>query len=499
MNTITQPLAIKLQKYTFFELIDKKGSFILCQNLLSAYQKEWRKEHKSGGITANHRQLIWALLKILPTSMEWMREKQPRRFGHAVKYGRFKIKTNRITLAKKMMDLNTFSGQFDLLSVRTITNLLNRLVEAKVLTYKRTEKDTDRPERLAMLIEFNPQVIKLFTTIEEATAIEAAHASTDGPQAMEEEPMEEEPTMGATVEEGAAWIQKAQKIAEEEGRLAKAEKADHQSDGGQVLKHKGKTLRHYTNTLDRTNKKNKKRVAAFSEENHQNHVKKLRQSRQSKNTGPIYAIYSQFLWALYQKNHLPNEKEKAVLKLLEQNMERAANFVRQWRAHSLEKVKTNPRYMGAKDKTKFLANFGRLLPDVEKRAFEIVAHAIQIQKEWIKRNDYNFFVDPVKYLSTHFGQYMEWAMDQIRKSWQNPIKNSLVCAHNDIKNKIGHAVWAVNFTHQKWGRAKAVETYQRHHKELFKLLHKYAMEGMVDNMATKYMARFKDQLAHIFN
>jgi len=502
MNTTQTTIfnAVKVQRYNFFELIDKKSSFLSIQQKLSSFCKEWRKKHRRGGITANHRELIWALLKILPASMEWQRENQPRRFGHALKFGRFKIVTNRPTIAKKMLDCKQFATQFDLPSDRTITNLLNRLVDAGVLLYKRTEAAKYNPKAKSLLIEFNPDLIQLYSISEEIEAeeIEAGEGNSDCNPTIATGGEVASDSQQQSLEFVEGWILAAQKIAEQE-RLTKSHNQQQQGNRGSKNLQLGKSLQHYTTNLNSTLKeKEKRKDKALTNVNNFLSVTE-KQSRQNKNNSPIYLLYSQFLNQLYKKNSLPIEQEQSCLEMLNQFFEAAKGFVQDWRGYCIRKVQQSSKYQQAKNKERFLLNFQKRLPNIERKAFEVVSNAINIQAEYIARKGYDFYMNPVNYLAKKFFKPLEYSKEQTKLSWQHPLNNTFLVVQSRINTELWRAVSNVSLVYQKEGSQRALATYAAEYKKLNNLINSPDCMELTANKRQIYLQRLQQQLHHLFN
>ena len=461
MQSSQQLLAFadKFQKYTFYQLIDKQESFKLINKELISFHKKWRDETGAthGGIQGHHRELIWALLKILPASMENIRNKHPRKFRNLLSEGRFVIQTTKSTLLQKMADKNISVGE------RTVFNLIDRLIEAGVIIRKKAMR------MVGTEIELNPKLIVLYLTQEETNLLEQAEAENNSIEA----------------------------------ELAPSDS----QDGAEALAAGDPPLKCsffpiYINPKGDTEQKEKKEVGAvFETSSNRDKIskKEVRSGAGATDRTPEMCLLMQLVASVFNNRPMSDETRRAALDLLKTHLEAARGVVEDWRAGIIAKVKKTAAYQNSKNKERFLLNFQKKLPNADNRAFEIVSSAIQIQSEYLERKQYKLYMNPVKYLSNKFFVPMKYAVELVQKQMQHPIDNTVYHAHLIVQAEVFRAVLGVTHIFQQSGPRVALEYYAHHYGRIVGLLESETCKDLTPANAETYLKRLKNQLQHLFD
>jgi hypothetical protein len=471
-------IAHKFSRYTFLELLDKQESFKNAQKKLISYHQAWREETKAthGGITAHHRELVWALLKILPVAMEYYRENHPRRFKNFIRDGRYMLTTTRKTLLKKMADEAISVGS------RTIYNLLDRLEAAGIIVSRRVI------QKVGIEIELNPQIISLYMTKEEAMA------ATESPN--------------FDLEIGN--IQTDAEIGEEQDIQAGGEPAplDEQINSPQNIQEEAlsddtpqisRLLPPYINQNTENLKENKEEMGkVLAIANGDSMFKQeIRSGGSATEITTEMLLVAQLLASVFNNSRLSESDHRSACELIGTHLEAARGIVTDWRGALIRQVKESKAYQNAKQKDRFLLNFQKKLPDVDRRAFEIVSMAINIQSDYLKRIGYNLYMHPCKYLATGFYKSMAYSRDEMMKQFEHPINNAAYHAHCLVRSELLRAVSNVSLVYKKEGAARALEAYSNHYGKLVALMNSEECKTFTGAHRETYLNRLQNQLKHL--
>ena len=448
--TLEFVLPAKFQNHSFHHLLDKAGSFERMKKALVKYHRDWRAKRKvnHGGITSAHREMVWALLKILPATMEHFKLKRPKRFAALVKAGKYVIRTTRPSIAKVMAEEALSVGD------RTISNLLNRLIDAGIIMYKKSFRG-------GIELEMNSELIELYKTQEE---------------------LAEEPTEG--------------EMAPSDSPSENPEKTENQTPKTLF----GINLQPYTINKKDTNKKNNNRKSGVEQVQHPANSKRGRQSGACRiaKLSDEDLLLDQFLKTCYAGGYrLSEENRRAALQAIGEHLRAAEDSVRDWRGQCIRKVQETDKFKRSKNQEKFLSYFRKNLPDIKKRGFEMVAAAIQIQAEYIQKIGYDFKMNPLKYFNSRFFKPMEYAKTQMLQNFNSPVENTVYLSHIKARTALWRAVGAVSQAYKKEGPRWSLEVYANQCTRLKNLLAQD--ELLTQDQKFAYFNRLKNQLKHLFD
>ena len=95
-----------------------------------------QRKAKSGGIGGHHRELWTALLHLLGKEMDRIIEEQPEEAKQLAENGHYCLYTNREQLRKLMGRRSSKSQVAPVVCVRTVSNLIQRLMDCKLILLK---------------------------------------------------------------------------------------------------------------------------------------------------------------------------------------------------------------------------------------------------------------------------------------------------------------------------------------------------------------------------
>lgn len=186
MNQVTSKTKHLLEEWSMWQLLDFKGSFQKSKQLLCDYCETWREKRreenpkagKHGGVTANTRDLVRAILRILPRSMEWIREHRQSIFKKCISTNLYAIITTSGTLRRQMAERmdGDDSAETDLVSRSTVFEALKVLEAAGIIFARKAIVNPGDLDKKAMLIYINPNALSLFSP---ANDFELPEAVTD--------------------------------------------------------------------------------------------------------------------------------------------------------------------------------------------------------------------------------------------------------------------------------------------------------------------------------
>jgi len=479
--------ADKFYKYTFLQLIDKQESFNLIKKKLISFHNHWREETGSthGGITANHRELVWALLKILPVSMEHFRANNPRRFRNLLRDGRYLLKTTRESIAKVMAD------EAITVSVRTVSNLISRLMKAGIIIHKKPIRE------VGIELELNPELIALWMTSEELDMREQAEEL-----AVQVTDLSEEESKALVIAQLGAEedMSTGGELAPIEGEIQALVNAQNDDAEG-IPPPNNSFLQPYTNQNTELFKKKEKEVkAVLAIANDKIMSKqKIRNGDSANQVTVEMLLVAQLLAAVFNGRELSDSDHRAACDLIGTHLESARGMVRDWRGICIRRVKSSKAYEKAQNKEKFLLNFQKKLPDVDRRAFELISMAINIQSDYLERKGYNLYMNTCKYLANNFYKALGYAKDLMMKQFEHPINNTVFHAHVLVRSELLRAVSNVSMIFQKEGGNRAVEVYGREFDKLVQLMNSDECRDLTAEHHETYLNRLKNQLQHLFH
>ncbi len=123
----------------------------------------------------------------------------------------------------------------------------------------------------------------------------------------------------------------------------------------------------------------------------------------SKKQFSSFKLWELMRYNLYQNRVFNEQTNTECQLLLESLLDRAAQHVQAYRKTKIQSFEKNPAYLVAKNQPRMLKNFAARLPNVERSAVEIVAHAIIKQEKHAKKKGYALWY-PVNYLSSTAAQ-----------------------------------------------------------------------------------------------
>lgn len=480
--------ADKFYKYTFLQLIDKQESFNLIKKKLISFHNDWREETGAthGGITANHREMVWALLKILPMSMEHFRANNPRRFRNLLRDGRYLLKTTRESIAKVMAD------EAITVSVRTVSNLISRLMKAGIIIYKKPIRE------VGIELELNPELIALWATSEELDMMDQAEELAAKVSDLSEEESKALVIAQLGEEEDMSTDGELAPIDGEIQALVSAQNDD--AEG--ITPPNNSFLQPYTNQNTETIEKKEKEgnaVLAIANDKIMMSKQKMRNGDSANQVTVEMLLVAQLLAAVFNDRELSDSDHRAACDLIGTHLESARGMVRDWRGICIRRVKSSKAYENAQNKEKFLLNFQKKLPDVDRRAFELISMAINIQSDYLKRVDYKLYMNTCKYLANNFYKALSYAKDLMMKQFEHPINNTVFHAHVLVRSELLRAVSNVSMIYQKEGGNRAVEVYGREFDKLVQLMNSDECRDLTAEHHETYLNRLKNQLQHLFH
>ena len=149
-----------------------------------------------------------------------------------------------------------------------------------------------------------------------------------------------------------------------------------------------------TTNIQNKGRENKSKPVAFPTFPPQNWSKKQFSS---------FKLWELMRYNLYQNRVFNEQTNTECQLLLESLLDRAAQHVQAYRKTKIQSFEKNPAYLVAKNQPRMLKNFAARLPNVERSAVEIVAHAIIKQEKHAKKKGYALWY-PVNYLSSTAAQ-----------------------------------------------------------------------------------------------
>lgn len=466
----------KFDQYSIYELLDKRASAAKAKKLMNDFCKRWRAARgaKSGGITANTVQLLWALLKILPASMEKMRTKQPELFQECMELGEFCLFTNKTILARKMLeeDGNTFTNIEA--CKKTIYNQLERLQDEdlNIITHKVRYNKKGEPNQKGsgqFLLYINPEILVFYPTKEEVFAV-AAEAKTDNNSPTQSEEIKNVlPTNYNNTE--------LKKILDK--RLANVDKVSTSVDDSKLSNFEMQSA---------ANKFNPQTSANFGG------------AKMEKKRSLSGILWLQAYENLYKGEVFTSETVKLSQDLLENHLEGLQKYVQDIRTTLMQQWIQSSQFQALPKNEKIRLNaqkwMHRRLPNVERKAFELLSRAIQIQKENIAKKGYKIY-SPKVYFSMDYGFHK--AIYYAKKEYKNLLrynaKDKNLVTHNRIKTDLYSYSSGIAFILQREGYQRALAAYENHFEQFKKTL---IAAPLQPEQRSLYLNRFKDQIRHLF-
>ena len=210
-------------------------------------------------------------------------------------------------------------------------------------------------------------------------------------------------------------------------------------------------------------------------------------------------LVAQLLAAVFNDRQLSDADHRAACDLIGTHLESARGMVRDWRGICIRRVKSSKAYENAQNKEKFLLNFQKKLPDVDRRAFELISMAINIQSDYLKQVGYKLYMNTCKYLANNFYKALSYAKDLMMKQFEHPINNAVFHAHVLVRSELLRAVSNVSMIYQKEGGNRAVEVYGREFDKLVQLMNSDECRDLTAAHHETYLNRLKNQLQHLFH
>lgn len=496
----------KFEHYSIYELLDKRASAAKAKKLMNDFCGRWRAERgaKNGGITANTVQLLWALLKILPVSMEAIRTEQPELFAECMELGEFCLFTNKTILARKMLeeDGNTFATMEA--CKKTIYNQLERLQDSdlNIITYKMRYNVKGEPSQTGngqFLLYINPEILVFYPTKEEVLAVHA-EAKTD--QNAPTPPQEIKNVLHSnyinsellkTLDNRPSNVDKVS-TSVDDSKLSNFEvrSTTGKSDFGTVASGQAPNLWNVQGILDNYSPEKSDQAA----KNLKNHARKINRDK----IELAGVLWSQAYENLYKGELFTSEMVALSQDLLENHLEGVQKYVQDIRTALMQEWIQSHHYQNLPNDEKIRLKARkwkhRRLPNVERKAFEIVSRAIQIQKENIAKKGYKIY-SPKVYFSMDYGFHK--AIFFAKKEYKNLLrynaKDEQLVTHNRMKSDLYSYSSGIAFILQRDGYASAKKAYEKH----FYAFRDTLNAAPLNNEQRKiYINRFKDQIKHLF-
>ncbi|WMX17102.1 hypothetical protein [Aureispira sp. CCB-E] len=119
----------------------------------------------------------------------------------------------------------------------------------------------------------------------------------------------------------------------------------------------------------------------------------------SKKQFSSFKLWELMRYNLYQNRVFNEQTNTECQLLLESLLDQAEKHVQAYRKAKIQSFEQNPAYLVAKNQPRMLKNFAARLPNVERSAVEIVAHAIIKQEKHAQKKGYTLWY-PVNYLNS---------------------------------------------------------------------------------------------------
>lgn len=439
MNS-TKAATHPLNEFDMWQLLDFKGSFQLSKQLLCTYCTKWRENRKEqnpkagkhGGVTANARDLVRAILRILPPSMEWIREHRQSVFKKCLSSGLFAIVTTSTALRKQMAQRSDGdeTEENDMVSRSTVFETLKTLEAAGIIFARKAVCNPNDADKKAMLIYINPAALSLYSP--SATLPDFAEAVTDD--------INENNAMSAPFAQNGI-----------------VQFSDYNNTLIRSLENKDNTRTAVENVLPTGNESQKAELVRSTES------KDPVRPFQKVPAAPANCTTSgAILWKtckglLYEERNFELSTIAQAEQLLEAHCEAAKEYIAQLRTDSIAAFCKTKKYLDKPEKGRpallkwFVdKSMPAFLRNVELTAISVVMEALRMQAQAANKYGFKTYY-PTVFLSQDYGleKYLKMVKSDLIVETSSPIAER--CAEIRVKTALRSLVSAFTMTVQKHG------------------------------------------------
>lgn len=437
--------ADKFERFPMAELLDKQGSYQIIKGRLSAFCKDWRDKRgvAHGGITGHHRELVWAMLKVISSGMDWIKDNKKWLWRKLVSQGKIGCFTNRAVLKKKMTEQKE-EEEHCTVSIRTVSNLMDRLIEAGIICDKQNYTEEGIPcqtGRGNLLLCMDMELLKFYSPVSE---IGEAAPSDSG---------------------NSTFLQQYTKLNTEhlEKEINNTEAQDVESgvgfaNGLEINKLEVRCKENMHRFSLSTNKTGEKNFAPAA-------------SAPPSELDLLWVLACSLLWPGRTFNE---ETRKACLAMLNNALEAAVGYVQQVRALMIQRFTSSEAYKSKKNeaaKRKALAWLNQFLPDPRRKAQELLSRALQIQAENAQKKNYKIYY-PTYYFAAQFTKALSFAQKEYQRFM--PYEKMTENAGDALYQRLVAAIWSatssVAFTITRDGFERGMLAYETQRAKILKMV-----------------------------
>jgi hypothetical protein len=481
----------KFQSTNFYHLINTAQSIQRCKDLMEQFQQQYnsnkpKKLHRRV-ISSSLHDTVWAILRILPATMEDMKVNQPKVYQEAVETGKFFVFTNSVGLSNKMNDLH--NNKELALCPRQIRNIIKRLMEIGIITekvnYNRIPLSEGNPlpsdknpnGRGQYQLFINPEVLEFGYSLEELqqNLQDAGEAQTDtqNQDLKESFPLDcsaidfntelilnEYPNGGvdSNVSPNGAATLSDQKTTTGQGLQDSTEKS----------KNKSRNFLKFSPTLDNLD------------------------------------YFAQVLWkqakeSLYGGYEHNAYMQQQAIETLKAQLKNCAAWMQVYRSEHIERYCASATYNSYNPKKQVgkLRAFASHLPQVERGAVELISRAIQKQKDHCIKKQYEAAAPHYYFAAKGFEKALFYAQTDFRKLHKTYyLNNAKLTTKAEILGTINNAWWQIHTTYKQGNHLSAMEILSEQQTALKKQLK--AATILDDQAKQKLFFEFQERCYSIF-
>lgn len=493
-NYLTNQQA-KFHHFSIYDLLDRNGTLEKAYDLMEAYQLQWLKSHKRGGMVASVYDVLQAILSLMPKTMEEIRQEQPKVFKDTVEQEHFFCFTNNVYLAKmlnRQQSRPVLQGK-----ERTVRRAIQKLLDAKILLQKVNflhtgvynpkpfEQCADGRGKFKLIL--NPAVLVWGqTTAEVATG----EQKSDCPSPTDF------PITRTSCPQSIILVNtelKEQYTKTHHGMMDKVSaKADDYSliNNGTVQKGKHNPTQ------------NQNLVA-------ENVVQKVFIPTDFSNKEQFYAqqLFEQARAALWQGKVFNQQQSQQAVELISSHFRQLKVDLEQFRAKKIKQFTQSSYYLGLADNPKHQKRilnqwFAKKLPQVGPAALQILSEAIQKQREnGLKHQYLDYLYQPNTYFNS---DYWQRALKYSKDDW-NTIhtkfsdKNSSLIYYQMVMEHIHQSQSKVvtalgEGTSQQFARSTTEQAWKK-----LQLLLQKAPPQVSATQRAKLLQKFNDRIKPLFH
>ena len=383
---------------SFFDVIDKEATRKAFLKKLADYQKE-KYKNKRGGFTAITIDIMYAIMRAIPYTMEDIKIHQEGLFAECVEHGEYFCFTTSESLAT--MANNTQEYKQLRCTARTVRNHIVKLIDAGIITEKVNFSRTER---------INGNYRNPYPS-EQNSAGRGKYQLWISPEVLCLKPQ----FAGSAASDSTPFFAHNQQTFPLD-----------RTTGSLPIKEK--ELKSITNTVKPVNKA----ASAVAELNPSNIGGKEQGSKpkpapKPKNAPKTFSkkhFQLHKLWQLAKFELWPdltiNETAADTCKIaISEFLAMAQDYVEAYRKQKIQAFCQNPAYLASKRPNAMLKRFAVNLPDVNRAAIEIISHAFWKQKKHASKKGYSLYY-PVDYFeSAAMAQAYEYSLQDWRRIQEN--------------------------------------------------------------------------------